>query len=330
MVLIRPQAWWYNKVPLSVLLVSILIADQPLTLASFGSLALVVLIVSCAANYGYGLNELYDRSEDARGGRANVANDRGVKIVWIATVASALIALVFAFVGAGLLGLVATGIELLLPATYSIPPIRTKERGWFAVLSDALAAHVYPAVLAMIIIAHQGIRVFEPILIASVLVWAIATGLRGIISHLVWSLDHDRSVGLTTLTHSWGGWRLTMLILMVLLPLEIMSFALLLILTEPGLLLAVFVVVFLANELRRVFSPRARKAFNSSYHGRVFRPVTNRYVPFVDEMFYKVWGSLFVALSAALATKSPALVIIAVLYVALFWRHFRGLLWRNI
>lgn len=314
-----------------MLLVSILIEGQPLTLAGFGALVLVVLIVSCAANYGYGLNELYDRSEDARGGRANVANERGTKIVWIATVASALIALVLAFVGAGLLGLAATVIELLLPATYSIPPIRTKERGWLAVLPDALAAHVYPAGLVMLIVAHQEIRSFEPLLIASVLVWAIATGLRGIISHLIWSLDHDRSVGLITLAHAWGGERrLTMLILTVLLPIEIMSFAFLLVLNEPGLLLMVVVVIFLANEIRRAFSPRIRKAFKSSYEGRVFTPVTNRYIPFANEMFYKTWGPLFVALSAALATMSPAFVIISVLYVILFWRHFRGLSWRNI
>lgn len=314
-----------------MLLITILIAGQPLTLSGFGVLVLVVVIVSFVGNYGYGLNELYDREEDARGGRANVANERGTKIVWTATVVSSLIALVLAFVGAGLLGLAVTSIELLLPATYSIPPIRTKERGWLAVLSDSLAAHVYPTVLALLIIAHQEVRSFEPLLISSVLVWAIASGVRGIISHLVWSLDHDRSAGLTTIAHARGGGRcLTILILTVLLPIEIMAFALMLVLCKPGLLLAVIIVIFLANEVRRAFSPRIRKAFESSYEGRVFSPVTNRYIPFANEMFYKTWGPLFVPLSAALATMSPAFVIISILYVILFWRNFRALSWRNI
>jgi 4-hydroxybenzoate polyprenyltransferase len=286
---------------------------------------LIVLIVACCANFGYGLNELYDRFEDSRGGRANVANERGGKIVWIATLLSALIALILSFIGAGLFGLFMTVVELLLPISYSIPPLRTKERAWLAVFSDAIAAHVYPAVIAMSVIAHLEIRVFEPFMVAAVLIWASAVGLRGIISHLLWSFEHDRSVGLTTIAHISGEKRLTLLILIFLLPIEVISFGLMMIQAKVGLLMVVIIAAYLIKEFSRSFSAGVRLSFKASYHGKVYHSVTERYVPFVDEVFYKKWGPLFAGLSIAIATGSVGFVIFSILYVALFWCHFCGI-----
>jgi hypothetical protein len=58
----------------------------------------------------------------------------------------------------GLKGIALTAVELLLPATYPIPPIRTKERGLVGITSDALAAHVYPALLALIAVDQLTLR----------------------------------------------------------------------------------------------------------------------------------------------------------------------------
>jgi 4-hydroxybenzoate polyprenyltransferase len=321
--LIRPQAGWLNKVPLSILLVALLLASQPLTFAGFRSLVLVVVVVSCIANYGYGLNELFDQEEDVRGGRANVAVQRGAKRVWVATGASALVAITLASWGAGVPGLVITALALLLPATYSIPPIRTKERRWLAVLSDATAAHVYPAALAVLVLMHQGVWYHQAIAVVVALFWAAAAGLRGILSHLIWSAEHDRSVGLDTVANlPRVVRRLSLLVLVVLLPLEVVSFGLLLFLVHPGWLFAAGVVIYLANEIRRMSSSKGRRAFSRSYQGRVFEPVTSWYVPFVDEIFYKTWGPVLVPISAAWATGSPAYLALAAVYVVLFWRRF--------
>ena len=64
------------------------------------------------------------------------------------------------------------------------------------VVADALAAHVYPAVLAIVAVEHPGsIHVSEAACIA-IVVWSMAVGLRGILSHQLNTADRDRAVGL--------------------------------------------------------------------------------------------------------------------------------------
>jgi 4-hydroxybenzoate polyprenyltransferase len=327
--LIRPHAWWINKIPLSVFLMSVLLANGPLSLDGFLLLIAVVAIVSCVANFGFGLNELFDQKEDALAGRPNVASERGTKLVWCATLLSAGLALALATLAAGVAGGILTALELLLPVTYSIPPIRTKERGILAVISDATAAHVYPAVLAMLVIAHLGILSLDHVMIAAVVLWSVCAGLRGIIAHLIVSLDHDRAAGLETFAHRIGARHLTLLILTVLLPLEILSIAVVFAKIDGGLPLAIFVAVFVGNELRRFCSPSIRKAFASSYEGRTFATVTDRYVPFANEMLYRTWGPLLIPVCAAWHQNSPGFLAVSVLFAWGWWTRFRMLSWQT-
>lgn len=326
--LIRPRAWWSNKVPLSVFLMSVLLASRPLSIDGFLLLVVVVVVVSCVANYGFGLNELFDQKEDARAGRANVAIERGTTLVWWATLLSAAVALALATLAGGVAGGVLTALELLLPATYSIPPIRTKERGLLAVVSDATAAHVYPAVFAMLVLAHQGVRSFDRVMIVAVVLWSIGAGLRGIIAHLIVSQDHDRAAGLETLSHKFGARRLTLLILTFLMPMEILALAVVLAKSDGGWPMAVFVAAFVGNELRRFCSPTIREAFARSYEGRTFATVTHRYVPFANEMLYRTWGPLLIPVCAAWQHDSPGFLAISVLFAAGWWHRIRTLSWQ--
>lgn len=131
-ILVRPRAWWYNKVPLSVLLGLMLVGGRPFTVSVFLVLAGLVATVCCVANYGYALNELFDREEDRRAGRRNVAADRSNSAVTTIILLSAGSALLVANFTGGIRGLLATAVVLFLPLAYSVPPLRTKERGWLA------------------------------------------------------------------------------------------------------------------------------------------------------------------------------------------------------
>lgn len=323
--LIREFAWWNNKVPLSVMLVVLMLAHEPLAGRGVLSLVLVVLIVACVANYGYGLNELFDREEDERAGRANVATERGARVVWTATLGSAAVAVGMSVYGAGVLGGVIILAELSLPATYSIPPIRTKERDWIAAISDATAAHVFPAVLAVLVLDHQGQLELASAMLVAAAVWGAATGLRGILSHLVWSLESDRQAGLETIAEASDGRPLSLLILRVLLPIELVAFAWVVGLADPGLAYVLLLSLYLVNELRRCVSVTTRQAFSLGYEARVFRPVTSRYVPFVDERFYKRWGPLLGPVAAWVATGYVWFLGISALFVVLFKPRLRDL-----
>src|ERR1700722_11869684 len=163
MILVRPRAWWNNKIPLTIFVLLLLVDGKPCTLQVLLSLVALVAIVCCVANYGYALNELFDRDEDRRAGRSNAAETVSKGRMWGIIVCSAAIALAVAQAAGGVAASVLTVGELLLPLSYSVPPLRVKERGWAGIMADTLAAHVYPAVLALMVVSHQLLPVHRPL-----------------------------------------------------------------------------------------------------------------------------------------------------------------------
>ncbi|HTD37108.1 MAG TPA: UbiA family prenyltransferase [Candidatus Limnocylindrales bacterium] len=312
-VLVRWRAWWFNKVPLSLMLVLLLLDGRALTGAGNMVMLLVVVAVCAVGNYGYALNELFDVEEDARAGRSNAAAASGAVRMWAIIGLSALGALAAAAFAGGVAGAVMTVVELALPATYSIPPMRTKERRWLGIVSDAFAAHVYPALLALLAAAHWSLRPVGAPLVVLLTIWSAAAGLRGILSHQLHTHERDARAGLRTVVDDLGAGRLERLIVAVLLPLEAIAFGAALLLLDVGPVLAAGIAVYLLYEAYKTFSGRFRVA--------MFRPQGQPYLPFVEERFYKAWAPLIVALDAACVDLRFLLFVAA--YALLFAPHLR-------
>jgi 4-hydroxybenzoate polyprenyltransferase len=291
LILVRPRAWWNNKVPLSICVLLLLVDGKPCTVEVLVSLIALVGIVCCVANYGYALNELFDRDEDRRAGRSNAAETASNRRMWSIIVTSAAVALGVAQAAGGVAASLLTVGVLLLPLAYSVPPLRVKERGWAGILADALAAHVYPAVLALVVVSHQLFPVRHALLIVCAAIWSLATGLRGILSHQLQSEDSDRGAGLTTVVHRLGHGRLVRLVVLVILPIEIVSLAMLLLQSDGTVFLKTIAVTFVLYEFLKF-------RFNL-FPVLVFTRRGQRYLPFVDEGFYKVWGPLALVVDAA-------------------------------
>lgn len=313
MILVRPRAWWFNKVPLSVTLVLLLLDGQPFSVGALAVLVLVALTVCAVGNYGYALNELFDVEEDARLGRANAAASAGPRRMWGITGLSALCAAVFAGAVAGAPGAIVTALELCLPLAYSVPPLRIKERKWLGVCADGLAAHVYPAVLALLAVTHWTLRPVTLVLAVCVVLWSVAAGLRGILSHQLHTAEQDRGAGLITVVHDFGNARVERFIIAVLLPLEVGAFGGALIACNTGPVLWLLVASYVLYEIFKTASGRFRVT--------AFRAEGQRYVPFVEESFYKAWGPLVLALDAA---RIDLLYLLVIPVYALFFRpHLR-------
>jgi 4-hydroxybenzoate polyprenyltransferase len=313
MILVRPRAWWFNKVPLSIMLVLLLLDGRRFSIEALAVISVVVLTVCAAGNYGYALNELFDIEEDARLGRINAAAAMPPPRMWAIIGASALCAEVCATVVAGVSGAFLTLLELCLPLAYSAPPLRLKERKWLGVAADGLAAHVYPAILALMAVAHWTLHPVTTVLAISVAVWAAAAGLRGILSHQIQTAAQDRSAGLRTVAHDLGGQRLEKCIVAVVLPFELGAFGGALISCNGGMVLWSFVAVYLIYEAFKTGSGRFRVT--------AFRSGGQPYVPFVEESFYKAWGPLVLALDAA--RVDPVYLIVIPAYLLLFRPHLR-------
>jgi 4-hydroxybenzoate polyprenyltransferase len=290
--LIRPRAWWYNKMPLAVLLLLLLIDGKPFTFSVVAALVGLLGTVCSIANFAYALNELFDLDEDAKIGRTNAAAQNTRRWMWIVIVCSALFALGFAASVAGTAGFWLTALELLLPLAYSVPPLRFKQREWAGIFADAIAAHVYSAVLTLVILWHQGLREPDLRIVIPVLLWAAATGLRGILSHQLQSEENDRRAGLSTVVHRLGAERLVALVVNVILPVEILSFCAVLLECDGTAFLMCIVILFMLYEWLKLRL--------NAYPVITFTKTGQAYIPFVDEGLYKVWGPLALALDASL------------------------------
>jgi hypothetical protein len=66
-VLVRPRAWWNNKIPLSIFLFLVLVNGETLSRAVLPFFGLIIVVCS-VGNFGYALNDLYDQDEDRRAG----------------------------------------------------------------------------------------------------------------------------------------------------------------------------------------------------------------------------------------------------------------------
>lgn len=319
-ILVRPRAWWYNKVPLSFLMLLLLVDGRQVTFALLVALLGLIGAVCSCGNYGYAINELFDRDEDRRAGRSNVAETVSRRGMWLIIAVSAMAAMVFAIAAGGRTGALLTTGELILPLLYSVPPLRIKERRWLGVCADALAAHVYPAMLALAIVSHQSLRAPTLSLGLAAAVWSLATGLRGILSHQIQSEARDLGAGLVTIVHRLGYASARSLVVFVILPIELLGFAAVLVQCDLTIFAWGVAGIFLLYEFLKF-------RFNV-FPVKVFTMKGERYVPFVDEGAYKVWGSLALAIDAAFS--DPLYLVLVPVYFLLFrprvlqeWRQIR-------
>ena len=299
-------------------MVLLLLDRRALSVAALAVLALVVLCVCAVGNYGYAINDAFDIEEDRRAGRPNAAAVAGTRRTFAIIIVSALCAEALGAAAAGAPGAWTTLGEIALPAMYSLPPLRLKERRWLGVAADALAAHVWPAMLAVLAAAHWSVHPLGAAVVTSLAVWSAATGVRGILTHQLLTADRDAAAGLRTVVHDLGARRLENAIMVALLPLEVAGFGAALLACDGGPILWTGVAVYLAYELY--------KTVRGGFRITLFRAQGQRYVPFVEESFYKAWAPVVLALDCA--RIDPRYLLLVPLYALLFWPHVRAELQR--
>jgi hypothetical protein len=198
--LIRADEWWeYKLVPiLSTFYATALVLHVAVSSLWQGALLLLFSVVP-AAVYASVINDVTDRADDVAAGKRNRVAGRPRAMV---------AALVAAAVGAGFLfdWLWRDDLPLLFCylatwlafSFYSLPPFRLKKHGAAGVLCDAAGAHLFPALVAVLIACRGAQRAASGAWVASVAVWALAYGLRGILWHQLTDADNDRAAGVRT------------------------------------------------------------------------------------------------------------------------------------
>lgn len=197
--LVRADEWWHYKlVPIvSVFYATALVLHASLISMSTSALLLLLAIV-IAAVYASAINELTDRADDAAAGKRNRAVDRPGAVAALFFVAL-FGGITFAWIWRRDAPLCAFYVATLLAFTlYSVEPIRLKKRGPAGVICDAAGEQMFPALTAALLASHGARRGLSAAWVASITVWALAVGLRGIVWHQLSDLENDRAAGLRT------------------------------------------------------------------------------------------------------------------------------------
>jgi hypothetical protein len=306
---VRWREWWFHKIPFC-LLVFALALDEPLTWQTFARLLALIGIVSCVANYGHAINELFDRAEDAKSGKPNLARIFGPFRMSGSAISSAAIALILSQACVGLGGTVLTACALALPAIYSIPPIRLKARRWWGLFADALAAHVYPATLAILLATSGAIWRATTEFLILVVLWSLLAGLRNIILHQLMTAVRDSHSDLRTVVHDLGSERVSRLVLIAILPFEVTALLALIVFSGSSPLTLLVTIFYAWTECAQC--ALGQKRFSLHTQQVLMCPVLNN-------GYYLVWGP-FAALSG-LAAREPVAALFIPVYALLFWQN---------
>lgn len=201
--LTRADEWWvYKLVPiLSAFYATALVLRVAVSALWTGALTLFLAIVT-AAIYATAINELTDRGDDAAAGKRNRAAD-APRTVAALMAASAGAGFAVAWLWRDDVRLVCCYAAILVAfALYSVRPIRLKARGLAGVLCDAAGEQMLPALTAVLVASRGAHHAASTAWLASVAVWSLAFGVRGILWHQFRDVENDRAAGVRTFVSS--------------------------------------------------------------------------------------------------------------------------------
>ena len=198
--LIRADEWWeYKLVPaLSTFYATALVLHVAVSSLWAGAVTLLLSIAAAAA-YVSVINDVTDRADDLRAGKRNRVADRSRPIVAAVLAATVCAGFIFVWLWQEDVQLLSCYLATWLAfSLYSFPPFRFKKRGVLGLLCDAAGAHLFPALVAVFIACRGAQRAVSGAWVASVAVWALAYGLRGILWHQLTDVENDRAAGVLT------------------------------------------------------------------------------------------------------------------------------------
>lgn len=162
------------------------------------ALSLLLAIVPAAIHASV-INDVTDLAGDLEAGKRNVLAGRSRSMVASLITLTVGAGFLFAWLWRDDAPLLSFYVAIWLAfSLYSLPPFRFKERGAAGVLCDAAGEQLFPALVAVFLACRGAQRAVSVAWIASVAVWALAYGLRGIVWHQLTDVENDRAAGFRT------------------------------------------------------------------------------------------------------------------------------------
>lgn len=232
--LIRAVEWWHYKLPFPLAVAFVL--------GTLHHIPFVFLILPCfmilsagivLAVYSSVFNDFLDQDQDRKAGKVTpmmaLKNWQQRLVVGFSLAAILLVGSEFAATPRALTCFI---IIWFMITAYSLPPLRLKERSALGVVAIATAEHLIANLLAVFTVAEVCHCDIPVAWLAALLGWSFAYGCRGIIWHQITDVENDEKANCTTLGARIGARGLRRLGESYLFPIEIICFAILLLLSH--------------------------------------------------------------------------------------------------
>ncbi len=196
----RAGEWWEYKIApiLAIFYATSLLAGASL-LSLAPSLLLLIAALVPGAVYVSVLNDLTDRAEDGKAGKANRMAGAPAWLASLAIGPAIAAGLAVAWHWRGDPPLLACYLAAWIAFTlYSLPPFRLKTRGLAGLAADAGGAHLFPTLVAVLLAFRAAGAPIDPAWLSAVGLWAFAHGLRGILWHQLLDSEADEAAGVRT------------------------------------------------------------------------------------------------------------------------------------
>lgn len=196
----RAGEWWEYKIaPIAAIFYATsLLAGAPI-LSLAPSLLLLLAALVPGAVYVSVLNDLTDRVEDGKAGKANRMAGAPAWLAWAAMGPALAAGLAVAWYWRDDPLLLGCYLAAWISFTfYSLPPFRLKARGVAGLAADASGAHLFPTLVAVLLAFRAAGTPVDPFWLAAAGLWAFAHGLRGILWHQLVDSEADEAAGVRT------------------------------------------------------------------------------------------------------------------------------------
>lgn len=196
----RASEWWeYKLVPIFALVYGTAYAAGVPIVSLWRTAIVILLALVPGATYVSIINDVTDREDDLAAGKRNRMLGRSRATIAVLILITTIPGFVFSWLWRENTLLLTTYLAAwLVYSLYSLPPFRFKTRGILGVLCDASGAHLFPTLVAVLLVfrgAHQPPRIAW---LLSVAAWSLGYGLRGILWHQLFDRENDTQSNVRT------------------------------------------------------------------------------------------------------------------------------------
>jgi len=261
----RISNWWhYKAAPLMAFIYAKAFINGMTPAELLPSSIIFFIAVVGIASSGHFINDLADINEDGLSGKENFAS----KMTFNQKMFSSVLLLVLSvapwfYLKVDVLIVSLLLLQYILYIIYSFKPFRLKNRHFWGVLADALYGHIVPALVVLAVFSYYGINrnlfsLLNPFSFILV-IWLLTKGMRNIMLHQIDDRKKDRHVRVNTFVVKFGSVFSLNLINRLILPLEFLSFVVLVFMASPtfpifyAFLIAFIVFTIIKFSLWKVF-----------------------------------------------------------------------------